>query len=64
MSLFEGVQAQIRKSYAPLADQFESRLMEQLLTHQNIVDVQIEIAMDDGSKKKFQAYRAQHTNVR
>lgn len=64
MSLFEGVQAQIKKSYQPLADQFESRLMEQLLTHQNIVDVQIEVLMDDGSKKTFQAYRAQHTNVR
>ena len=47
MSLFEGVQAQIKKSYQPLADQFESRLMEQLLTHQNIVDVQLEVVMDD-----------------
>ncbi len=64
MSLFSGVQAQIKKSYLPIADQFESRLMEQLLEPQNIVDVQVEITMDDGTKKSFQAYRAQHTNVR
>ncbi len=64
MSLFEGVQAQIKKSFQPLADQYDMRLMEQLLEPQNIVDVQLEISMDNGTKKTFQAYRAQHTNIR
>lgn len=64
MSLFSWVQAQIQKSYLPLANQFDQRLLDQLLTHQNIVDVQIEIDMDSGEKKTFQAYRAQHTNVK
>ena len=64
MSLFTGVQNQMKKSYTFLANKYDKHLLTQLLEPINIVDVTLEVKMDDGKMKTFQAYRSQHSNVR
>lgn len=63
MSLFAWVQNQMKKSYEPLADQYDKKLLNQLLKPINIINVKLKIKMDDGKMKTFQAYRSQHSNV-
>jgi len=64
MTLFEGVQQQIKDAYAFIADDFDTHLMELLLEPQNIVDEKVTIDMDDWSSNTYQVYRSQHTNIR
>ena len=64
MSLFSGVQAQIKQAYEPLKDTYDIHLMEQLLEPINIVEADLEISMDNGSTKTFKAYRSQHCNIK
>lgn len=64
MSLYEGVQQQMRDTYEYLKDEYASTLFEQLLEPQNIVEADVKIVMDDGSTKSFQWRRSQHNNVK
>ena len=64
MSLFAGVQSQIKEAYQHLSSDFDESLMNQLLEPVNIVEADLTITMDDGSEKTFKAYRSQHSDVR
>jgi glutamate dehydrogenase/leucine dehydrogenase len=64
MSLFWQVQEQIRHSYSYLGDKFPERLLAHLLTHKNIVEVEILVTMDDGTTQTFQGRRCQHVDVK
>jgi len=64
MSLFTGVQNQMKKSYTFLAEKYDKRLLAQLLEPINVVEATLKVKMDDGKMKTFQAYRSQHSNVR
>ncbi len=39
-------------------------LVERLLKHDNVIEVEIPVDMDDGSTQTFQGYRMQHNNMR
>lgn len=64
MSLFTGVQQQIKDAYAYIKDDYNISLMEQLLEPINIVEADLEIKMDDWSTQTYKAYRSQHSNVK
>jgi glutamate dehydrogenase/leucine dehydrogenase len=64
MSLYAGVQEQIKEAYSYLQDTYPESLMEQLLEPMNIVEADLTITKDDGSSATYKAYRSQHTNVK
>jgi glutamate dehydrogenase/leucine dehydrogenase len=57
--------ATILKSLYPEKDQtrFDAAI-EKLKSPENLIQGDLEVKMDDGSVKKFQAYRSQHNNAR
>ncbi len=64
MSLYDGVQSQIKQAYGYLADKHSPNLLERLLWPDQVVEVSIPVAMDDGSTKVFTGYRSQHNNTK
>lgn len=50
-------------SIKPNLSKEHQKYLKRLQAPQNIVKGEIEITMDDGKKKKFQAYRSQHNNA-
>lgn len=59
---FENYKVRVKHAIELLG--FPSALADQLTVAQNIVQGDIEVAMDDGSQKKFPAYRVQFNNAR
>lgn len=41
----------------------DNKIFKKLTEHDRVIKGNLEIAMDDGSKKEFRAYRAQHNNA-
>jgi len=64
MSLYDGVQSQIKKAYSYIADNYNANLLEKLLVPDQILEVSIPVTMDDGSVKVFTGYRSQHNNTK
>ncbi len=58
----ESVAKLLRKQYDD-TDRFDAAI-EKLKTPDRIIEDKLEVTMDDGSTKKFQAYRSQHNNAR
>ena len=53
----------LKKDYKDNKKVFE-KAINKLKEPDNVYETKLEIKMDDGSKKKFQAYRSQHNNAR
>lgn len=64
MSLYEGVQDQIREAFSYLRDKFDSNLLEHFLYPHQIIEVSIPVLMDDGHVRVFTGYRSQHNNAK
>lgn len=59
----ERVAGLLEGGYKDNAKKFKQAI-DQLKKPNNVFSTKLEIKMDDGSKKKFQAYRSQHNNAR
>ena len=59
----EKVAALLAKDYDKQSEPF-NKVVDKLKEPQNFYQTELEITMDDGSKKKFAAFRSQHNNAR
>src|SRR3989344_3575178 len=61
-SAFENALAQLEKVRDKLG--VSKEMFEQLASHDQVIERDLEVVMDNGEKKQFKAYRAQHNNAR
>ena len=62
--LFAGIQQKLKAVYSHLQQDYSEHLLNYLLEPANIVEKNISIEMDNGSKQSFQAFRSQHCDIR